>query len=89
MQDGSGSIEAEELSGFAKDMLSLMKPVRSINRIKFDQSNRSIGLQDCTLDEVEKFKRLLLDNCDLNNDEKIEKDELTMMLMAIQKMVKI
>lgn len=29
-KDNNGSIEAEELFGFAKDLLSLMKPVRTI-----------------------------------------------------------
>ncbi|XP_053201258.1 calbindin-32-like [Panonychus citri] len=63
-RDNNGTIENEELKGFLKDLLELVK-------------------RDYDAQDLEQFQRSILKGCDLNKDGKINKKELTMVLLAL------
>ena len=65
-RDNNGTIENEELKGFLKDLLELVK-------------------KDYDAQDLEQFQRSILKGCDLNKDGKINKKELTMVLLALAK----
>jgi len=65
-RDGNGSIENEELRGFLKDLLELVK-------------------RDYDTDDLKDFENTILKGCDFNRDGKINKKELTMILLALAK----
>lgn len=45
--------------------------------------HRLVSLQDYDNDDLQQFKRSLLNGCDLNRDKKISKPELKMVLLAL------
>ncbi|CAF1576438.1 unnamed protein product [Rotaria magnacalcarata] len=63
-EDGNSVIEEEELDGFVKDLMDLVR-------------------KDYDNDDLQQFKRSLLNGCDLNRDKKINKAELKMILLAL------
>ncbi|CAF1012734.1 unnamed protein product [Rotaria sp. Silwood1] len=63
-KDGNNFIEEEELDGFVKDLMDLVKK-------EYDN------------DDLQQFKRSLLNGCDVNRDKKISKAELKMILLAL------
>jgi len=65
-RDNSGTIEDDELTGFLKDLLELVK-------------------KDYDAKDLEEFQETILRGCDFNRDGKINKKELTMILMALSK----
>ncbi|XP_013782065.1 calbindin-32-like isoform X2 [Limulus polyphemus] len=65
-QDNNGKIENEELKGFLKDLLDLIK-------------------RDYDAQDLLEFQDAILRGCDFNKDGKINKKELTMILMALAK----
>lgn len=65
-RDKNGSIENEELKGFLKDLLELVK-------------------RDYDARDLEDFQKAILQGCDFNKDGKINKKELTMILLALAK----
>ena len=65
-QDGNGTIENEELRGFLKDLLELVK-------------------KDYDATDLKDFEDTILKGCDFNRDGKINKKELTMILLALSK----
>jgi len=65
-RDGNGSIENEELRGFLKDLLELVK-------------------KDYDATDLQDFEDTILKGCDFNRDGKINKKELTMILLALSK----
>ena len=65
-QDGNGTIENEELRGFLKDLLELVK-------------------RDYDTTDLKDFEDTILKGCDFNRDGKINKKELTMILLALAK----
>jgi Ca2+-binding EF-hand superfamily protein len=65
-RDGNGSIENEELRGFLKDLLELVK-------------------KDYDSTDLKDFEDTILKGCDFNRDGKINKKELTMILLALSK----
>jgi len=65
-RDGNGSIENEELRGFLKDLLELVK-------------------KDYDTTDLQDFEDTILKGCDFNRDGKINKKELTMILLALSK----
>jgi len=65
-RDGNGSIENEELRGFLKDLLELVK-------------------KDYDTTDLKDFEDTILKGCDFNRDGKINKKELTMILLALSK----
>jgi len=66
-KDNNGTIENDELTGFLKDLLELVK-------------NDGFGG-----DDLESFQTAILSGCDTNNDGKVDKKELTMILLALNK----
>ncbi|RWS07571.1 calbindin-32-like protein, partial [Dinothrombium tinctorium] len=64
--DNNGTIENEELKGFLKDLLELVK-------------------KDYDAQDLEEFQKAILAGCDYNKDGKINKKELTMILLALAK----
>ncbi|XP_074593098.1 calbindin-32-like [Brevipalpus obovatus] len=65
-RDNNGTIENEELKGFLKDLLELVK-------------------KDYDASDLDQFQRSILKGCDLNRNGKINKKELTMILLALAK----
>lgn len=65
-RDKNGTIENEELKGFLKDLLELVK-------------------KDYDARDLMEFQEAILRGCDFNRDGKINKKELTMILMALAK----
>lgn len=65
-RDKNGTIENEELKGFLKDLLELVK-------------------KDYDAQDLEEFQEAILRGCDFNKDGKINKKELTMILLALAK----
>lgn len=65
-RDKNGTIENEELKGFLKDLLELVK-------------------KDYDAHDLEDFQKAILSGCDFNRDGKINKKELTMILLALAK----
>lgn len=65
-RDGNGTIENEELRGFLKDLLELVK-------------------KDYDATDLKDFEDTILKGCDFNRDGKINKKELTMILLALSK----
>jgi len=65
-RDKNGTIENEELTGFLKDLLELVK-------------------KDYDADDLEDFHDTIMRGCDFNRDGKINKKELTMILLALAK----
>jgi len=65
-RDGNGTIENEELRGFLKDLLELVK-------------------KDYDTTDLKDFEDTILKGCDFNRDGKINKKELTMILLALSK----
>ncbi|GFT80213.1 calbindin-32 [Nephila pilipes] len=65
-RDRNGTIENEELKGFLKDLLELVK-------------------KDYDAQDLEEFQEAILRGCDFNKDGKINKKELTMILLALAK----
>lgn len=63
-RDQNGSIENEELKGFLKDLLELVK-------------------RDYDAQDLAEFQDAILRGCDFNKDGKINKKELTMVLLAL------
>lgn len=48
-------------------------------------TKRIISFQDYDTEDLAEFKKVLLDTCDTNRDGKINKEELTMVLMAFNR----
>ncbi|KAG1656969.1 Calbindin-32 [Nymphon striatum] len=70
-EDDNGMIENEELTGFLKDLLELVK--------KFETNDKDYDSAD-----LSEFKKAILDGCDIENSSgKIRKNDLTMILMAL------
>ncbi|XP_060521869.1 calbindin-32 [Cylas formicarius] len=65
-RDNNGTIENEELRGFLKDLLELVK-------------------KDYDAQDLQEFEETILRGVDYNQDGKINKKELTMILLAIAK----
>ncbi|KAI2799154.1 Calbindin-32 [Blomia tropicalis] len=65
-RDMNGTIENEELKGFLKDLLELVK-------------------KDYDAQDLQEFQRAILSGCDYNKDGKINRKELTMILLALSK----
>lgn len=65
-RDKNGTIENEELKGFLKDLLELVK-------------------KDYDAQDLQEFQKAILSGCDYNKDGKINKKELTMILLALSK----
>ncbi|KAE9543099.1 hypothetical protein AGLY_003010 [Aphis glycines] len=65
-QDNNGTIENEELRGFLKDLLELVK-------------------KDYDADDLQDFEETILRGVDYNDDGKINRKELTMILLALAK----
>lgn len=65
-RDRNGTIENEELKGFLKDLLELVK-------------------KDYDAQDLDEFQEAILRGCDFNKDGKINKKELTMILLALAK----
>lgn len=63
-RDQNGTIENEELKGFLKDLLELVK-------------------RDYDAQDLAEFQEAILRGCDFNKDGKINKKELTMVLLAL------
>ncbi|CAF0913374.1 unnamed protein product [Adineta ricciae] len=63
-KDGNEIIEEDELDGFVKDLMDLIK-------------------KDYDHEDLQQFKRTLLNGCDHNRDKKISKAELKMILLAL------
>ena len=96
-QDGNGSIENEELRGFLKDLLELVKKVVQNTKkiILYDSINRNvfeslmylscIYFQDYDTKDLKDFEEIIMKGCDFNKDGKISKKELTMILLALSK----
>lgn len=63
-RDGNGTIENEELRGFLKDLLELVK-------------------KDYDAMDLKEFEQTIMKGCDFNLDGKINKKELTMILLAL------
>lgn len=63
-RDQNGTIENEELKGFLKDLLELVK-------------------RDYDAQDLAEFQDAILRGCDFNKDGKINKKELTMVLLAL------
>lgn len=80
-QDGNNIIEEEELDGFVKDLMDLVKKVRSF--IDYRKKIILSFVQEYDNDDLQQFKRSLLNGCDLNRDKKISKPELKMILLAL------
>lgn len=68
-RDQNGTIEDEELQGFLKDLLELAQEQGMVSKKDYDD-------QDMLF-----FKRVILDQWDVNHDGKISKDELKMILL--------
>ncbi|KAI1293019.1 Calbindin-32 [Halotydeus destructor] len=66
-RDNNGTIENEELNGFLKDLLEIVK---------------KDGIDGI---ELENFKESILAVCDTNRDGKVDRKELTMVLMALNR----
>ncbi|KAG8240195.1 hypothetical protein J437_LFUL016692 [Ladona fulva] len=64
--DNNGTIENEELRGFLKDLLELVK-------------------KDYDAQDLQDFEETILRGCDYDEDGKISKKELTMILLALAK----
>lgn len=65
-RDNNGTIENEELNGFLKDLLELVK-------------------KDYDALDLQEFQDSIMRGCDFNQDGKINKKELTMILLALAK----
>lgn len=65
-RDNNGTIENEELNGFLKDLLELVK-------------------KDYDALDLQEFQDSIMRGCDFNKDGKINKKELTMILLALAK----
>jgi len=65
-RDNNGTIENEELNGFLKDLLELVK-------------------KDYDALDLQEFQDAIMRGCDFNKDGKINKKELTMILLALAK----
>ncbi|KAL7631223.1 UNVERIFIED_CONTAM: hypothetical protein RMT77_018470 [Armadillidium vulgare] len=65
-RDNNGTIENEELNGFLKDLLELVK-------------------KDYDAIDLQEFQDSIMRGCDFNKDGKINKKELTMILLALAK----
>lgn len=65
-RDGSGCIEDDELRGFLKDLMELVK-------------------KDYDTEDLSDFHETIMQGCDFDRDGKINKKELTMILMALSK----
>ncbi|XP_046386412.1 calbindin-32 isoform X2 [Ischnura elegans] len=65
-RDNNGTIENEELRGFLKDLLELVK-------------------KDYDAQDLQDFEETILRGCDYDEDGKISKKELTMILLALAK----
>ncbi|CAF1673639.1 unnamed protein product [Adineta ricciae] len=63
-KDGNNIIEEEELDGFVKDLMDLVR-------------------KDYDNEDLQQFKRSLLNGCDINRDKKLSKPELKMVLLAL------
>ncbi|KAG0710767.1 Calbindin-32 [Chionoecetes opilio] len=63
-RDNNGTIENEELNGFLKDLLELVK-------------------KDYDALDLQEFQDAIMRGCDFNKDGKINKKELTMILLAL------
>ncbi|KAH9394661.1 Calbindin-32 [Tyrophagus putrescentiae] len=70
-RDKNGTIENEELKGFLKDLLELVK--KASTDIDYDAT------------DLQEFQKAILSGCDYNKDGKINKKELTMILLALSK----
>ncbi|PAA89197.1 hypothetical protein BOX15_Mlig030011g1 [Macrostomum lignano] len=68
-RDKNGTIENEELQGFLKDLLELAQEQGMTQKKDYDDQ------------DMQFFKRVILDQWDVNHDGKISKDELKMILM--------
>ncbi|UYV80222.1 CALB1 [Cordylochernes scorpioides] len=62
--DKNGTIENEELNGFLKDLLDLVK-------------------KEYSAQDLAEFKEAIMQACDVNRDGKVNRKELTMVLLAV------
>uniref|UniRef100_T1JJM2 EF-hand domain-containing protein n=1 Tax=Strigamia maritima TaxID=126957 RepID=T1JJM2_STRMM len=65
-RDQNGTIENEELTGFLKDLMELVK-------------------KDYDAQDLQEFHDIIMQGCDFNHDGKINRKELTMILLALAK----
>ncbi|XP_076066262.1 calbindin 53E isoform X2 [Oratosquilla oratoria] len=72
-RDNNGTIENEELNGFLKDLLELVKK----DSLRLSQDYDALDLQE--------FQDAIMRGCDFNKDGKINRKELTMILLALAK----
>lgn len=93
-QDNNGTIENEELRGFLKDLLELVKKVTNklflhvplnIAKCRHKYINLLYHFQDYDAQDLLDFEETILRGVDYNQDGKINRKELTMILLAIAK----
>ncbi len=82
-KDGNNIIEEEELDGFVKDLMDLVKKVFRVSIICFVFELFNLLFQDYDNDDLQQFKRSLLNGCDINRDKKLSKAELKMVLLSL------
>ena len=76
LQDSSEVIENEELSGFLKDLLELVKKVKSCDTWRGEALSivlLLILLQDYDSVDLADFAQTIMKGCDINRDGKISK----------------
>lgn len=91
LKDNNGSIENEELRGFLKDLLELVKKVSENTLIFLCILCADLFIyfriifQDYDAQDLLDFEETILQGVDYNDDGKINRKELTMILLALAK----
>ncbi|GBP36107.1 Calbindin-32 [Eumeta japonica] len=78
-RDNNGSIENEELRGFLKDLLELVKKSLLQSPLYLDQT----ALQDYDAQDLLEFEETILQGVEYSSDGKISRKQLTMILLAL------
>lgn len=87
LQDNSGTIENEELKGFLKDLLELVKKVGRVNRVIWNIYNVIIhpSQDDYDAQDLAAFEETIMRGVGHDKHGKISRKELTMILLTLAK----
>jgi len=86
LQDNSGTIENEELKGFLKDLLELVKKVSVALKVRWNKMLILCGCQDdYDAQDLAAFEETIMRGVGTDKHGKISRKELTMILLTLAK----
>lgn len=85
VQDNNGSIENEELRGFLKDLLELVKKVCFLIFFQKNYKFKKLNIQDYDAQDLSDIEDTILRGVGYDKDGKVSRKELTMILLTLSK----